>query len=260
MGLELWIIIILALAVIALVYSVYTLPSRDIKKQEADLIARIALLSSESEKKDLMIEDHKNRNRVLSERVEVLEGRVRDLELILYGKSMRGQLDLSVLNPPLLLIAVDPYFQRQDEIALNKAKIPYRRIVNATKEKVEAELRKARQNKSMYKYIIFSAHSDSNGVVMSDSTYLDAYWMNQNLVGAEIVVLAGCKTNDMADALEHIVSVVISMSENIPTQASQGFSEAFWSSMIKDDNPEIAFTEALNVEPTVKPYAELRRS
>lgn len=259
MALELWIILFLVLGLVALISGAF-FGSNDHSQREAELIAEVALLRSEVEKKDLTIQDHKNRNRVLSERVEVLEARVRDLELILHGKTTRGQIDLSVLNPPLLLIASDEYFQRQDEVALNKAKMPYRRIVGATRDKIEQELRKARQQKTMYRYIVFSAHSNTSGVKLADDTYLDAYWLNQNLIGAEIVVLANCKSSDVANGLINIVPYVISMLESIPTQASQSFIEVFWTNIVDGNDVEMAFTEALGVEPGIRSYAELNIS
>lgn len=258
MVLDIWIIIIIGLAIVALAAGL--LHNSRTTYNEVDLISRIALLQSEIEKKDLAIEDYKRRNMLLSERVEELESRVRDLELVLYGKSMRGQLDLSVLNPPLLLIAVDPYIQRQDEIALNKAKMPYRRVIQATQDKIEQELRSARQQKAMYKYIMFSAHSGTTGVKMHDGTFLDGYWMNTNLVGAEIVFLNGCKTTEVADSLINVASYVISMMEDVPTKAAQSFAEIFWTSILKGDDANTAFQEALSIEPTVRPYAVIRDS
>lgn len=257
---ETMIMFLFFIGVMALAFGLYHAISGGRGKREEELETKVTLLQAELEKKELIIEEQKNRNRLLSERVEVLESRVRDLELILYGKSMRGSIDISILNPELLLIASDSYFQRQDEVALNKAKMPYRRIVDATQEKIERELRRARRQKSMFKYIIFSGHSDENGIKMADGTYLDGYWMNQNLLGVEIVLLAGCKTTHVADSMVNIVNNVISMNENISANASQSFSEVFWTNINDHGDVEKAFTEAVAVEPSIRPYIHISTS
>lgn len=221
------------------------------------LISRITLLQAEIDKKNLIIEAQTRKINFYIDQLKTVENRLKDLESMIYrtgGKEADG----SYLQQELLLIAVDPIIQRQDEIALNKSKMDFHRVINATQDKIEQQLRRARQNRAMYKYIMFSGHADRNGLKMSDSTYLDSYWLNQNMSGVEILYLNGCETTSMADDLVGIVSCVISMDEKIPTRVAQSFAEIFWTGIASNKSPQEAFDDAANVEPTAKAYATIR--
>jgi hypothetical protein len=231
-------------------------------QQIAMLISRVSLMQLELNQKDEIIEEQKRRITFYTKQLEDVESRVRDLELILFGRNMKPQSDSNTnsggTKPELLLIATDIFIQREDEIALNKSGIKYTRTIEADQNSIELELRRARQQKIPYRYVMFSGHATRQGWKLSDGTLLDSYWMNQNLSDVEILYLNGCETTAIADDLVNVVDCVISMSEKVPTKTAQSFAEMFWSAIAKGKTPSDAFTEAQLVEPSTKPYASIR--
>lgn len=231
---------------------------KDAEVQIALLISRVAMMDNNLMQKDQIIDEQKRRIAVQSKQLDDVQNRLRDLELILFGKNMNAPKEPNIKFPPLLLIGTDQYIQRQDEIALNKSGIEYNRAINATQNSIEQELRRARQAKSPYKYVMFSGHGDKLGWKMSDGTLLDSYWMNQNLSDVEILYLNGCETTTIGDDMVNIVDYVISMGEKVPTKVAQSFAEIFWTTIQQGKSPGEAFTAAQLVEPSVKPYAIIR--
>lgn len=228
------------------------------EQQIAMLISRVALMRLEMNEKDEIIEEQKRRITFYTKQLEDVESRVRDLELILFGKNMDKPKETFTYNPTLLLITTDQYIQKQDEIALNKSGIEYRIVIEATQNSIEAELRRARQQKMHYKYVMFSGHASKLGWKLADGTLLDSYWMNQNLTDVEILYLNGCESTAIADDLVNVANYVISMSQNIPTKTAQSFSEMFWAGIVNGKSPNDSFAEAQLVEPSVKSYAVIR--
>ena len=234
----------------------------DAEQQISMLISRVALMQVELTKKEDIIEEQKRRIIFYTEQLRDVESRVRDLELILFGRDMDKRKeepeDHSDMYPELLIVGTDCYIQRQDEIAVSKSGISYRRLFDATQDEFEAELRRARQQKAPYKYVMLSGHGNKNGWKMSDGLLLDGYWMNQNLSDTEIVYLNGCQSVGMGDDLVSIVDCVISMAEDVPTKTAQSFASMFWSGIHTGKTPDVAFTEALTVEPSIRPYVSIR--
>lgn len=227
-----------------------------------ELTNRNILLEAERDKQNLVVKEQRSQIVFLTKRVDELENKQRDLELMLHGALIVQRSDGKITaetykEPNTLLIATDPYIQQLDEIALSKAGVNYRRITTPTKRKIEQELRRARQQNYLYKNVMISGHANQEGFLLPDQQQLDAYWLNQNLAGVDIVVLNGCKTTKLGDALVEVVGCVVSLLEEVPNDVAQGFAEVFWRNIQDSEDAQYAFSEAVQSEPTIKPYAYL---
>lgn len=266
MSLELWSAIAIIVSLLFLVLLFFLISKRDEAEKSdralqkiVELLDKVNQLEQDVLQKQIIIQENDAKYNALLHRVKEIEARNQELELYLYRLRQDG-LDKNNITPTprLLLITPDPYTQQKDEIALTKAGINYRRIAGATIDRVEQELRRARQQRRMYEYIMISGHANEAGFVMSDDVIVDSYWMNQNFAGVEILFLNGCKTTQVADDVINVADCVISLLEPIPTRVAQSFAESFWSGIEQDMTPQQAFDDALNIEPSIRPYADIR--
>ena len=160
-------------------------------------------------------------------------------------------------RPKLLLISTTESMQRTDEMALNRADVYYRRIVNANKVDIENELRRRRQEGFMYDYIVITAHMCSEGIMMQDGSILEPYWLNVNLFDIKLLILNGCESTEIAGELVGVVDYVISMTEKVPNKVAGSFLFAFWDKIRQGDDILSAYGYAKVVEPSVAPYVDL---
>lgn len=230
------------------------------------LLAKINRLEQEIKEKDLIVKSLEQQVEFYSERSLSLERRVSELERLIYSgerhefTSSGTDINHSLRNQmtELLLIVSDRTIQMDDEIALNKARIPYRRIISATQQKILEELRRRRRERAMYRYVMFSAHSTPEGIYMADGTKLDTYWMNANLSGVDILYLNGCSTVKIGDDLIGVANHVISITEDVESKIAASFAEVFWYEVQNGAEPADAFVTALTVEPSMRPYVDFR--
>lgn len=244
---------------------------KDKDKQIREFITMQVLLQSDLDKKqadlektNVLLSDQKRQTLLLERRIEEMETRIRDLEQMLYGAHMFRAVDVNkesrYKEPDTLLISSDPYIQQLDEIALKKAGVNYRRISVPTLDKIEQEIRRAKQRGERYKNIMISGHASEQGYKLTNGEYIDGYWLNQHLGGTEILFLNGCKTSSIADSVIDIIPCVISLLEDVETLVAQSFAEIFWRGIIDGDGVSESFANAIDTEPTIKPYAYLRCS
>lgn len=195
--------------------------------------------------------------------IATLRERVSFLERLLYQTRNVNTTDFydeSVsVNPQTLLITSDDMIQKADEIALNRARVNYRRITNATVDKIRDEFRRRRSEGRMYKYLVFSAHMSERGIQLAENNILDPYWLNTNLSkDVELVILNGCESISIADKLAGVVNNVISVSEKVDNEDAASFLTAFWKSFVSGKDINDAFQHAKSTNPSMSPFVDLQ--
>lgn len=157
----------------------------------------------------------------------------------------------------LLLICGDESFCDEDEIQLNKARIWFRKLEHATKESLENELNRRRQDGTLYKWVHISAHGTESGIQLSDGI-VSGEWWNQQLSGVDVVVLANCDSVGVGDFLAGVVNVVVVIYGQRGSGLISTFSFSFWSELARTNNVRKAFSKAVRDVPQLRPYVDLR--
>lgn len=157
---------------------------------------------------------------------------------------------------PLLLICGISQFCAQDRMAIRRAGIPFHRILDATKTKIEDEFRRRRSDGTLYKWVHVNSHASADGVQLSDGM-ASATWWNETLIGIEVLFLAACETVEIADALAGMMTVV-STTEEILDKDAADFTYIFWRQMREHGNPGRAYQEALLAVPQVSEFTDIR--
>lgn len=161
------------------------------------------------------------------------------------------------LSKPLLLVCGDDSsITTLDRQSLRRAGISFHRLLSATKRSIEDELRRRRQDGSLYIWLHVAAHADDSGIALSDG-YAPPAWWNEQLDGLQVVFLAACKTSKVADALAGLVTVVF-VQEEIESQDAADFTYAFWKRMKEHGNPTRAYRQAVEEVPQVSEFTDIR--
>jgi hypothetical protein len=165
--------------------------------------------------------------------------------------------ELDALAKPLLLICGPrPDFCTLDRQALKRAKIPFQRLVTATKRSISSELRRRRQDGTLYRWVHISCDAGDAGTMLEDGL-ADAAWWNENLDGVSVVFLAACKTATIADSLAGMVTVVFVL-EDIENQDAADFTYAFWRRMKEHGSAERAYRQAIEEAPRLAECTDIR--
>jgi hypothetical protein len=209
---------------------------------------------------DSQKERYEQRIRELERRIDFLVSelqragiRIRDLEQAHHATLPETKNELA---KPLLLICGDDQACQLDRQALNNAKIPFQRLLQATKLVIADELNRRRQDGSLYKWLHVSAHADNSGVMLADG-YADPAWWHSMLTGLEVVFLAACKTATVADALAGLVTVVF-VHEDIDTKQASQFAYAFWRHMRENNDARSSYRQAIIEVPAVAEFTDIR--
>lgn len=159
---------------------------------------------------------------------------------------------------PLLLICGDKTFCEKDAIQLNKAKIWYRVLENATKENLLEELARRRQNKDLYPWIHISAHGMPEGIKLSDGVATPEWW-NGVLDGISVAFFANCSGAKVGDTLAGLVDYVIVFYGERESELIEQFTYIFWSEMLKHGDAMQAYKICLGEIPSLRRYADIRK-
>ena len=162
---------------------------------------------------------------------------------------------------PLLLVIGDKALGRTDETAVERARIPYRRLVNCTAQMLDDELRRRRQDGTLYPWLHLTAHSGPEGIQLADGV-VDRNWLvdRQRLQGIKILFLNGCSNVALADSLAGLVDRVIVVYEEIDDRDAGDFCYTFWNAVGHGATADEAFWEALRKTPQVSPYVDIRKA
>lgn len=213
-----------------------------------DLTATVNTLRRQLDAADRRIEQIEAENIRLTQRVAELEAQLKIAPLP------------SLPPKPLLIISGDDMdiFQR-DRASVRRAEILFHRLVHATRASITAELRRRRQDNTLYPWILISAHAGPEGILLSDGIAPPEFWHNV-LDGVKVIVLATCSSSTVADELAGLVETVIWFSEDVDTQHAADFNYAFWRRMKMAANTHVVFADALREVPAVAEFVDIRTS
>lgn len=182
---------------------------------------------------------------------------IRDLEkAITQGGKVISKATEYIAKPLLLLCSLESTNCDADRYALRRAVVSFQRLFNATKSSVAAELRRRRQDGTLYKWLHVAAHADDSGIQLLDGV-ADPHWWNEHLEGIEVVFLAACKTATVADALAGMTTVIFVLDEITHADAGD-FTYAFWRRLKEHSDPRLAYQQAVSEVPQIAEYTDIR--
>jgi hypothetical protein len=150
--------------------------------------------------------------------------------------------------PKKLLALTGPDPQLSIDIAALRAvkadaNLDFQRIEHATRDDLDAYLRRERSHGRPVRYVHIASHADSNGVQFADGL-ADGSWLSAMLQGVQVLVLAGCKSDRVGDWLS-VVPYVVSLADRISHQDAAILTQHFWSGVARGLDPGEALDAAL---------------
>lgn len=163
---------------------------------------------------------------------------------------------LSMAKPLLMICGGISTFCTTDRMAIHSTGLPFHRIIEATKQKIDDEFRRRRADNTLYKWVHISGHAGADGVLLADGV-ANAEWWNEILVGVQVLFLAACESVAIADALAGMMTV-ISTTEEIEDKHAADFTYIFWRQMKEHGSPGRAYQEASLAVPQVAEFTDIR--
>jgi len=233
----------------------------DLRKVMTDLSAEL-VRSSEK------IRDLEHSNSKLELRIASLEEKLQsaEKELIITRAKLAealSRVDSDSANPvpikPLLVIlGTDSAINDRDRHALRRARINYQRLADANQKSIVAELRRRREEGSLYPWLHISAHGGDGGILLSDGIAGPDFW-HENLTDIQIVFLASCSSSTTADELAGLADWVIYFQEGVGNQDASDFTYSFWLRVGQGTPPPRAYQAAIEAVPSVAEFVDIRR-
>lgn len=125
----------------------------------------------------------------------------------------------------------------------------FKRLMAPTPLKVERMLERGRASSNPVRYMHISAHAGPAGIALVDSV-VDGEWLSQHLRDVEVLVIAGCESEQIGDLLG-VVPFVVTMLEAVDSEDARLFGEAFWTEIGRGKQPLDAYYAALQRCPPV---------
>ncbi len=268
MSAETWqigqIVVVLGALLAMFLYIRHRPPAREtVSKEErmantmADLSATINTLRRQLDAADKRIQALEAENQAVKAENQSLATRIEKLEA-----QVRTPVAAPAVLPfkPLLVISGgDGTIFERDRVALRRADLPFHRLAGATQPSIMAELRRRRQDGSLYPWLLVSAHAGPAGIQLVDGIAPPIFWHNV-LDGVQVVVLAVCAAAPVADELAGLVQTVIWFAESVPNEDAADFNYAFWRRLKAGVPAAAAYAEALREVPSVAEYVDMRSS
>lgn len=161
-------------------------------------------------------------------------------------------------KPLLVVCGPDNRLCEIDRQALRRVGISFQRIFGATQQAITDELRRRRQDGTLYTWLHITAHANEEGIHLSDGVAPPGFW-NDALTGIDVVFLAACQSADVADALAGLVTVIYVL-EDIDNRDASDFTYAFWRRMKEHGDPVQAYRQAVIECPQLAEFTDIRRS
>jgi len=230
----------------------------EIRLLRAELEAEHQRNRQEQERKDTRIRELERRVDFLVEQLQRSGIQIAEMERQLRDARHRPDAATIPLPPKPLLIVCGPDTSMcdLDRHALRRAGISFQRLYHAGKRLISDELRRRRQDGSLYPWLHVTAHADDAGVMLVDGVAAPIWWHEQ-LDGVEVVFLAACKTATVADELAGLCTVVF-VQEEIDSQAAADFTYGFWRRMREHGDPQLAYRQAITETPAVAEFTDIR--
>lgn len=210
---------------------------------------------SESEYEDKVADLEKCVKWLLDE-LEQAKARIRELEKAQVHPQQHN--DTIPAKPLLFVCGPDTSLCEIDRQALRRVGVSFQRLHMATKQALENELRRRRQDNTLYPWLHVTAHASEDGIMLTDGLAPPAFW-NDMLPGVQVVFLAACQTAAVADALAGMVTVIYVL-EDIDNRDASDFTYAFWRRMREHGDPQRAYRQAVVEAPQIAEFTDIRRS
>jgi len=163
----------------------------------------------------------------------------------------------------LVVVGTEDTALKMDLMAVRRSGVRLSRLQPATKTSLETMLNRRRKNGTPIKYIHISAHAGPDGIELEDGL-ADPEWLADQMQGVTVLLIAGCRGENLGDWLAGIARYVITMSEPVRNTTTPGmsdigiFSEVFWRGIYNNRPVPVAFDEAIQMSPAwISEIAEL---
>ena len=247
-------IVAVAIALVAMRIALYrqkqlpTMETREkaLAKQVDELQSTVNLLLQQLNEKQQQINTLQAENADMRHRLEALETTIA-------RQSPTSSLTLLAVigDDPLLQIDLTALRTVQQRTGLR-----FIRLMPSTRSGLERILERYRKQGQPMAFIHFAVHSGPDGLQFSDGL-ADGVWLSQNLAGVQVVAIAGCKSDIVADLLG-VVPAVVAMREEIDHNDARIFTEVFWMAIGNGRTADQAFDVALKrIPPNVAEFLEL---
>jgi hypothetical protein len=164
---------------------------------------------------------------------------------------------ITLPKTPLLLICGDDEFCNSDRLQLNRARVWYRTLENATKQNVIDELNRRRENGDLYHWVHVAAHGSEKGIKLKDEI-VSPDWFNYYFTDIKVVLFSNCESVYVGDYLAGVADYVIVFYGDRNTNSLERFTYSFWSELKRTGNVNLSYTKALDVVPEIRQYTDLR--
>jgi hypothetical protein len=212
----------------------------------SDLQRKVALLERDVASLQRMLVEKQNE-------IDALNKRIRDLERMTppsnieahQAEARRQVLWACIGDDPMLKL--DLAFLRRVQ-AQTQTRLAT--LDPVTKKDFEAALDRERRNRTPIKFLHLGVHSDQTGVSFADGV-ATWDWLSERLAGVQVLVLAGCSNDQLADKLRVVDTVVSVRGREIQNNDASQFVEAFWSAVFSPgiQSHSQAFEQALEIAP-----------
>lgn len=227
----------------ALVFAVWRQRHDDERRQQKNAAALTR--EQQLEKRVAMLErDITGLQRMLVEKqneIDQLNQRIRQLE--------QGSAPSPAAQRRVLLVGVGEDAMLQEDLAQLRRVQSLRisRLLPVSMANLERTVERHRAAGNPVKLLHLAVHSGPQGLVFADGV-ATGMWLSQHLAGVDIMVLAGCEGDQVADLLR-VVPAVVSMREAVSNRDATIFAGAFWSAVGSGMNASDAFEYALDRAP-----------
>jgi hypothetical protein len=223
--------------------------------REGELVQRVMLLERDIAGLQRMLVEKQNEIDKLTERIRQLE-RGQSVEsataILLEAPVMRQVLLACIGNDPMLRLDLAHLRRVQAQTALRLATLDPVTLVD-----LENTLDRQRLNGTPIRYVHFGVHSDQKGLYLADGV-ASWEWLSERLDGVDVVVLAGCSNDRIADKLRVVDTVVSVRAREVQNKDASLFIEVFWLAIGNGSSAQEAFELALRRAPArVGEFVEL---
>ena len=218
--------------------------------REQELLAQVARLRDDVAALQRMLTEKQTEIDRLTKRIQQLEA--------LAGTSATAAAKPARARKELLAVGLGEDAMLETDLAALRGVTAFQLAVmrNVKRADLEALLERYRANGSPIRMLHLAVHANHAGLAFADGL-ADGLWLSRHLAGVEVLVLAGCESDRVADLLS-VVPAVISMRDEIDNRDASIFCRAFWAAVAAGQDAQGAFDDALERSPsTVAETVEL---
>lgn len=219
-------------------------------RQVQELQATVNTLLTNLNQAQEMIDSLEAQLREAKDRIVVLES-ILDDQIKKAGENM---LLLVVVGPGPGLV-VDLASLRKVQAS---TRLQITRLLPASKESLKRTLERHRKRGQPIRYVHMAVHAGPEGIQL-DGGLADGLWLSEILADVQVLFLAGCEGDVVADLLG-VVPAVVSLREMVDDHDATVFAEVFWHEIGRGLPANIAYERTLRrCPPAVAEFAELHQ-